>query len=657
MSRVRRPLRTAAGIALGVVLLTDVLRGWLPSIITIFGQAASTPPELLGGFALLWFVAAFAVVPLLRPPRPRGVAWIAAFVLAGCRFALLGTGGGQAQLYVASAGLLAGLVWLAAVAVVGPDPVPGLVLGLALGTAVHAALGTFDLTWRGGTLGGVVIALLCLAFVALLPAVTGEPGTSAPRSWFLVGPVLLLWAMIAGSPALAGTAVSYVFGEESGIAGPGPGSGLPVAVLPALSVGLLAGAALLGRPTAAAAGATLVTLVAGTVVFTLSWSSGIAAAIPMTALGVGLALCVGGCSGRQRAADDRAGAAGGAGRGFAAVAGMTVFAVAAVLYYAAYDIGYPNEWVPPAVAVTVAIVAGRPPYARWEVDRSWSWRAVPALTALTLLAGLGMPGPVTGERSSRPGAIRVVAWNIRMGHGLDGRFDLNAMASVLAAQRPDVVLLSEVDRAWLLNGGHDTLALLSDRLDLPYRFAPAADAVWGDAVLTRLPVAHTATSRPAAHGAPTGAQALGVVVDVGGIEVAVVSTHLQPPPGDGPVDQAREVAAFARGFAANRPLVVGGDLNTEPGDPAFAAFVGAGLVDGLAAARPLPTSPAGAPAEQIDHLLVSPAIGVTGVAAPRTSASDHLPVVATLTVAAGRAAARSDQRGRPDRPGAGSMGG
>ena len=36
--------------ALGIVLLVDVLRVFLPSVITVFGQAADTPAELLGAF-------------------------------------------------------------------------------------------------------------------------------------------------------------------------------------------------------------------------------------------------------------------------------------------------------------------------------------------------------------------------------------------------------------------------------------------------------------------------------------------------------------------------------------------------------------------------------------------------------------------------------
>ncbi|MEV0719867.1 endonuclease/exonuclease/phosphatase family protein [Asanoa sp. NPDC050611] len=625
----RRPFLTAAGTALGVVLLTDVLRVWLPSIITIFGQAASTPAELMGGFALLWFVGAFVVVPLLRPVGPRGVAVVAGLALAGCRLGLLATGGGTAQLYLASGGLLAGLVWLAATAVAGATPAHGLVLGLAAGTAMHAAVGTFDLTWRGNALAWSVTALLCLAFGVLLPAVTIHTTDSAPgpAAWFVVGPVLLLWTMVAGSPALAGTAVSYALGEEAGIAGPGPGSALPGAALSATAVGLLAAGALLPRPNAVVAVAAAVTLTGGAAAFALSWGAGLVAAIPATALGLGLVLCASGL----RKGDPATGARQ---RGFAAVGGMMLFAVAAVLYYASYDIGYPNDWVPPAVAVVAAVVAGRPPYPRIEVSRSWPLPPVTVAVVATLAAGLLMPTGARGTaQTATPGVVRLVAYNIRMGFGLDGRFDLAGLTAAIGARRPDVVLLSEVDRAWLLNGGHDTLALLADRLGMAYRFAPAADAVWGDAVLSRLPVVYTATSRLEAVGAPTGAQALGVVLDVGGTELAVVSTHLQPPPDGGPVSQAREVAAFARGFAAGRPLVVGGDLNTQPGDEAFTVFTDAGLRDGFADARPLPTSPADAPKEQIDHLLVSPEIGVTEVEAPRTEASDHLPVSASLTVA------------------------
>src|SRR5215218_641753 len=55
-----------AAVALGVVLLVDVLRVFLPSVITVFGRAAETPAELLGAFALVWFVLPLGAPVLAR---------------------------------------------------------------------------------------------------------------------------------------------------------------------------------------------------------------------------------------------------------------------------------------------------------------------------------------------------------------------------------------------------------------------------------------------------------------------------------------------------------------------------------------------------------------------------------------------------------------
>ncbi|GAB3955538.1 hypothetical protein GCM10027614_65180 [Micromonospora vulcania] len=315
---------------------------------------------------------------------------------------------------------------------------------------------------------------------------------------------------------------------------------------------------------------------------------------------------------------------------------MLVFALGSVGYYSAYDLGYPNGAVPVVVAVLVAAVAlTTRTAARPAPGPLPPLRTTAGVTALALLAPLLADGlPVASNRDGPPERLTVVAYNVRMGFGLDGRFDLAGLTDVVRRQGPDVVLLSEVDRGWLLNGGHDTLDLLADRLGMPYVFGPAADPVWGDAVLSRWPVTDPRTLPLPAVGAPTGAQALAVTLDLGdGVRTAVVSTHLQPPPDRGPVVQARAVADFATGYAAGRPLVVAGDLNTEPGDEAFAQFTDAGLVDALAAARPLATSPADDPREQIDHVFVSPGLTPGDVVAPRGTASDHLPVAVTLTLA------------------------
>ncbi|MEW2327154.1 endonuclease/exonuclease/phosphatase family protein [Micromonospora chersina] len=702
-----RHLPTVA-LALGVVVLLDVLRVWLPSIITIFGRAAETPAELLGAFALGWFVLALAAPVLVRRVGARPARLAAAGLLAATRLALTAAPGGRVQLWLACAGLLAGLVWLAATAATVARPVPGLASGLAGAAVGHALLGTEDLVWRGGVLGWTVSVLLVGAFLAAqsaagpAAALRGR-GAAGRVAWLLVGPVLLLAGQLALAPAVWDAAATY-WHDSADLSG----LGLPpahLAAVPELAIGLFLVTLLVRPPRPVARLLWPVALVAGAGLFAADRAGWLAAAVLLAAAGLGGCLAlVDTVPGRGNAlvhrrsgkalvpattspGNDRdpattpdaaatspgrtaapesatasgsvagAGAApmtgagegagsgeppepdpgggdGGGRRGFAVAGGMLGFAIGAVAYYAAYDLGYPNGWVPvlAALAVAAAAVAAAPGVSRRFRTPVPAWTVLGAMLLTAVGGGIHRPAPAPHPPATPPSAVRLVAYNIRMGFGLDGRLDLDALARAVDGSRPDVVLLSEVDRGWLLNGGHDTLALLAGRLRMPYVFAPAADPVWGDAVLSRFPVRAGETRPLAAHGAPTGAQALGVTLDLAGRDLAVVATHLQPPPGQDPVAQAREVAAFATRYAAGRPLVLGGDLNTEPADPAFAEFTRAGLVDALAAARPLHTSPADDPRTQIDHVLVSPGLTASGATAPRTTASDHLPVAVTIAL-------------------------
>ncbi|MGI5237130.1 endonuclease/exonuclease/phosphatase family protein [Dactylosporangium sp. CA-139066] len=603
--------KTDLAVAAGVLLLADLLRVWLPSIITIFGQAASTPAELMGAFALAWFVAAAAAVPLAKRLGPARVALAGALGLAAARLALIFVHGGAPQLYTASAGLLLGLTWLAATAVAGASPGVGVPLGLAAGAVQHAALGTVDLSWRPWWWA----APIALAEGAVLVYCARSPAArTASGGWLLVGPALLLAGVYALSPAVAGVAASY---------GPDGYASTPPVAVPQLAVGLAAFAFLavalaprLPAPltSAPARVAAAILLVASAAFFAWDFS----AAVPLwlsLLLGaptLGLAL---------RLASARVGRR----PGYAAVGGMLLFAVAAIAYYSAYDIGYPNQWVPAAVALVPAASLLRPVVPSAPARPAWAWVAAACL----LVSLLGTTPPPEGAVAAG-GSIRLVEYNIRMGFGLDGTYRPAVAARAIAAQHPDVVVLSEVDRAWLLNGGHDDLAVLARILGMRYVFGPAADAVWGDAILTRLPVGAVESRPLTAAGAPTGAQVLGAIVRHGSREIAVISTHIQPPPDAEPLVQAREIADFAARFAGPRPTVIAGDLNVTPGSGSLGVLVAAGYADGFASFRPVRTFPADRPVEEIDHMLVS-GLTCSSVTVGTAVTSDHALVAATLT--------------------------
>lgn len=193
--------------------------------------------------------------------------------------------------------------------------------------------------------------------------------------------------------------------------------------------------------------------------------------------------------------------------------------------------------------------------------------------------------------------------------------------------------LSEVDRGWLLNGGQDELRILGRMLDTETIFAPAADPVWGDAIMSRLPMSRPRSRAFDSYGAVTGDQALTVQVRFDDHDVAIVSTHLQPASAEtnGTVRQSRELNNVMRQAAKSvDAAVLAGDLNTTPRSKAWSVLTSTGFVDALAGARPLLTSPANEPAEEIDHVFSTGALKAADVHTVDTQLSDHLPVFVRL---------------------------
>ncbi|RCG32547.1 metal-dependent hydrolase [Sphaerisporangium album] len=605
----------AAGPVLGILLLTDVLRVLLPSLITLFGRAGDTPPEQMGLFATLWFVLPVAAVPIARVAGPRRLLAGAAVLLVAARLALQATDGGAPQLYVAGAGVAFGIAFLYGCAItVARERVPAMLAGgLAASAIVHLLLGQMDLVWRDGPLPWLGVLALCATFLWALRVATGvEDDLASPGVWLAFGPAMVLWGMYLATTGLA---------DPRGAQGPAPYVAVVTALMVVAQLGMVS---LAWRPPARRwIPVALLPLSAAAMIV---WPSAIPAAVTALALGACLGL-----AGLPRASSPRR-------AGLGALGGMLLFLVAVFLYYAAYDadLGFPNGVVPGALAVVVAVVAVRGARvavrgARVPVRRPPGRGAARLALAVAVVTAAVSWRPLPPVRTVTGNEFTLIAYNIRMGFGLKGTLDLDRIAAWARTRRPDVVLLSEVDRGWLLNGGHDELARVAKGLGMRYYFAPAADALWGDALLTSLPVKRVESFPLGRHDHPTGAQAQAAVISVGGTEVGILNTHLQAPPG-----QAPEVAALARDLAEGRvpaeprPVVLAGDLNTTPDDPEMRVLEGAGLSDPLIALGDPPTSPADHPAKRIDHVLVSRGLQVVTAEVPTVPFSDHLPVVVRL---------------------------
>jgi endonuclease/exonuclease/phosphatase family metal-dependent hydrolase len=605
---------------LGVAILIDILRIFLPSLITVFGSAGSTPAELIGAYALTWFLAASLVVPAARLADPRRLALVGAVLLIAGRAVLQFTDGGQPQLYVASVALLGGLWWLTATAMAArAGLLLGVVWGFAVATGLHAALDTVDLAWRDGPLPTVLVAVELAAFaVALLrrlSTVESEPALR-PRALLVIGPALLLWGLYPGNPAHAQAADGWA---------PVPAS--LVVVVAGFLASLLAarprwtwhpvvpGAALVASAAGFAYGEATIDGVHGVA----PWWTVLAQVVGMLALGACL-----GWAASLTALTDRPYR-----RGLLLATGLLLFMLFAFAYYAAYDLGVPNDYVPILLALVVALLAaigvhnGEPVRSARPAVAALAGAVVAAIAVA--LVPVWRPAPVAPVPPAE--GLRIAAYNIRMGFGLSGTLTLRQQTEVLRELRPHVIALSEVDRAWFLNGGHDDLRVIAQSLGLRMIWAPAADEVWGDALLTNLPVT-SVRNHVLVQGGPTGAQALEVGLRWNGRDITVIATHLQPPSGWEPLDQVEQLADIVR--AAPKPTVVAGDLNLEPGEPAWDVLVSAGLVDAFAQVRPFVTIPSPGDEEQIDHILTTPGFRYVDPANPDVPHSDHRAVAVTL---------------------------
>ncbi len=233
-----------------------------------------------------------------------------------------------------------------------------------------------------------------------------------------------------------------------------------------------------------------------------------------------------------------------------------------------------------------------------------------------------------------PRRLRVTAYNIKHGLGMDGRVDLERIAAVLAATRPDVVTLQEVDERCRRSGSVDQARRLGELLGMDARFGPFMDydgGRYGMALLSRLPILGSA-NLPLPPG-PEPRTALAATVALAGLEVVVVGIHFYR----SEAERTAQAAALLEHLAGEaRPTVLAGDFNTEPGGEPLA------LLERTFRAIPKDadrlTFPSDAPEIEIDHVLVRPPerFGPATVdVLDEPVASDHRPLVCELPITAG----------------------
>jgi len=92
--------------------------------------------------------------------------------------------------------------------------------------------------------------------------------------------------------------------------------------------------------------------------------------------------------------------------------------------------------------------------------------------------------------------MRLLSWNIHKGiGGLDRRYELNRIISVISHYNPDMVVLQEVDNEVPRSRHHDQTQLMAEILDYPYSlYGPNVQlksGSYGNATLSRHPIVNS----------------------------------------------------------------------------------------------------------------------------------------------------------------------
>lgn len=198
------------------------------------------------------------------------------------------------------------------------------------------------------------------------------------------------------------------------------------------------------------------------------------------------------------------------------------------------------------------------------------------------------------------------------------------IASLLERVKADVVVLQEIST-------RQALELQTHLATYPYSYLEAG--LRGAVVFAKWPIRQAEVIDLAQTGVPTAK----VVVEWQGTPVTLIGTHLDWPIGaeNWRLRNAQLQALGTLASAETGPLLIAGDLNVTPWSPYFRRLLeGAGLKDcaaghGIAGSWPARLSWIGI---RIDHCLASRHWSSVEVSVGPRLGSDHLPVIAELTL-------------------------
>jgi len=318
--------------------------------------------------------------------------------------------------------------------------------------------------------------------------------------------------------------------------------------------------------------------------------------------------------------------------------GMLLLMIFLFTYYAVYDLRLPfQNDILPLIALIIITLVGLPGVWRSSKAEGSAYSNTQTIAlAMLLLLILPLVQWLTWQEpeaiTPSGDAIRVMTYNLHNGADPTGHLGLEALARVIEADDPDVVGLQEVSRGWVVNGSVDMLTWLSQRLGMTAVFGPTADAQWGNAVLTRLPIQAYVNQPLPTEDLLLQRGFMTLSLDRGGNQPLIfINTHYHNPDDGSPI-RVQESMTILDFWASTPNSIIVGDMNAEHGNPEIDLFTQAefGDVLDLTGVEPGYTAPVPDPSRRIDYIWITPDLEASDAIIPESEASDHLAIGVTV---------------------------
>lgn len=509
----------------------------------------------------------------------------------------------------------------------------GLLAGLLLDTAIHGAFDTYDSAWQSGLLAFMVTAVLVL--LQWVIAISCWMSFHKQKYTENMSTGQIAWPLIAIGPFLF---VELVIYQNIGRFAAITDATLHLSfflVLLAQTVAIFAATIFLKIRTTRSL---LLVLLVGSLaviaaVFSDSrelWIAALTVIVGQASLSILMVVTVVSVSmessGRRFLTTARAG-----------TLGMILFMFFCISYYLVYliNLPYENTVLKIAAAAMVALFAS---ISSRVMSVKVLSRSVSLLLPLVMVLLLLVPlvGAITSDETEEMIGegfpVRVMTYNLHNGFSNMGDLEMEALAQTIEDQAPDIVVLQEVSRGWLISGRLDMITWLSERLNMNYVFGPTADPLWGSAILSRYPVVEFSNHDLPPRNLYLLRGFISAEIDIGGNEyLNLIATHFHHVVEDSNtrIPQAHSIVDFWNGTSRT---VLLGDLNADPDTPEMKIIEEAGLLDTMGGkeSSSIFTFHSTDPNRRIDYIWISPDLIALNTYVPFSNASDHLPVVAVI---------------------------